>query len=411
MTKRYNRLAYILISILIISIIFTGCSSDTNNTKETNISTSDESKNEFNIDKLEVHFIDVGQADCILIKTPDNKVMVIDAGNNADSDLVVNYLKNQGVRSINYVIGTHPHEDHIGGLDAVIDSFAIKNVYMPKVLHNTKTFDDVIKAVKNKGLKIKTAKAGVELNLGENIETLMMSPNKKEYEELNNYSPIIYLKYSQSKFIFTGDAEKEVEHEVLSKGYNIKADVLKVGHHGSSSSTTDEFLNSISPEYAIICVGEENKYGHPHKETIEKLSKEGISIFRTDKVGTIVAVSDGNSISFNKKPLKKVVDNSQKPEQIDIEISSVDFKKEIVHITNNTSEDINMTGWKLVSVKGSQEFYFPNGFILKSNTSITIASGKAKGDLKWSDKTEYIWNNDGDMAELYDNKGKLIHNK
>ena len=249
---------------------------------------------------LKVHYIDVGQADSILIQQ-NGQNMLIDAGNNPDGNLVVNYLKNQGVSKLDYVIGTHPHEDHIGGLDVVIKTFSVGQIYMPKATSTTATFKDVVSAISSKGLKIKTPTVGSTINLGDATATIL-APNGSGYEDLNNESIVIKLKYGNNSFLFMGDAEDVSENQILAKQLDIKADVLKVGHHGSSSSTTSTFLNKVSPKYAVIMVGEGNTYGHPHKPTMDRLKGKGITVYRTDEAGTIVATSDGTKITFSAKP-------------------------------------------------------------------------------------------------------------
>lgn len=249
---------------------------------------------------LKVHYIDVGQADSILIQQ-NGQNMLIDAGNNPDGNLVVSYLKNQGVSKLDYVIGTHPHEDHIGGLDVVIKTFSIGQIYMPKATSTTATFKDVVSAISSKGLKIKTPTVGSTINLGDATATIL-APNSSGYEDLNNESIVIKLKYGNNSFLFMGDAEDVLENQILAKQLDIKSDVLKVGHHGSSSSTTSAFLNKVSPKYAVIMVGEGNTYGHPHKSTMDRLKSKEITVYRTDEAGTIVATSDGTKITFNAKP-------------------------------------------------------------------------------------------------------------
>jgi competence protein ComEC len=249
---------------------------------------------------LEVHFLDVGQADCILIKTPLQKVILIDSGKNSHENTVVSYIKSQGIDTIDAVVGTHPHEDHIGGLDAVINNFDIGKIFMPKVSHTTKTFEDVLNAVKNKGLKVTTAFAGTNIEVDTNLKVEMLSPNSETYDDMNNYSAVIKLSYNNTSFLFTGDAESISEQEMISKGYDLKADVLKVGHHGSATSTTALFLNKVSPQYAIISVGKENSYGHPDNLILNRLKTFGVEVFRTDEAGTIIATSDGETIKFDK---------------------------------------------------------------------------------------------------------------
>ncbi|MEG6566986.1 ComEC/Rec2 family competence protein [Thermoanaerobacterium saccharolyticum] len=251
---------------------------------------------------LKVHFIDVEQGDSIFIESPDGKTMLIDAGVPEMGKKVVEYIKSLGVTKIDILVGTHPHEDHIGGMDRVIESFEIGRFYMPRVTANTKTFEYVLNTAKNKGLKIDVAKAGVTLDLGPSVSAKMIAPNSSKYDDLNEYSAVIKLAYKSTSFLFTGDAGAESEKEMIERGYDLKSDVLKVGHHGSSTSTTASFLDDVSPKYAVISCGKGNDYGHPHSSTLKKLRNRNIPVYRTDECGTIIASSDGQNISFNVKP-------------------------------------------------------------------------------------------------------------
>jgi len=250
--------------------------------------------------KLKVNYIDVGQADSILIQQGSSS-MLIDAGNNEDSEIVKGYIANQGITKLDYVIGTHPHEDHIGGLDYVINSFQIGKIYLPKVTSTTKTFEDVVNAIKNKGMKATTPTPGESFKLGQAICTVF-APNGNGYKDTNNNSIVIKVTFGANSFLFTGDAEDVSEKEMLAKGYDLKADVLKIGHHGSYSSTSQEFLNKVRPKYAVVSVGVNNIYGHPNKESMDRLKTKNIPTYRTDESGTIIATSDGKGITFNVKP-------------------------------------------------------------------------------------------------------------
>ena len=249
---------------------------------------------------LKVHFINVGQADSILIQQ-GSKFMLIDAGNNGDGKLVKNYLLQQGVKKLDYVIGTHPHEDHIGGMDYIINDFKIGKIYLPKATSTTKTFGDVVAAIKNKGMKVTVPTPGETFSLG-SAKCTILAPNGSKYKDLNNYSVVVKLEFGSNSFLLTGDAEDISESEILAKGFNVKADVLKVGHHGSRSSTSDQFLAKVNPKFAVISTEIDNSYGHPHKETMDKLKNKNIPVYRTDELGTIIATSNGKTISFNTKP-------------------------------------------------------------------------------------------------------------
>lgn len=257
--------------------------------------------------KLTVSYIDVGQSDSILIQTPGGKNVLIDSGNNEDANTIVTYLKGKNISRLDYVIGTHSHEDHIGSMDTVINTFDIGNVVMPKETSNTQTFRDVMTTIANKGLKPIEAKAGVKLDFGSEIYAELLAPNSTRYKDINDYSAVLRLVYGKNTFLFTGDAEAKSESEMLHLGSQLKADVLKVPHHGSSSSSTAAFLKLVAPKYAVISVGQGNTYGHPTQEALDRLSSIGATIYRTDESGTIVCESDGTNITF------KTLNNSVQP--------------------------------------------------------------------------------------------------
>ncbi|TDX45520.1 MBL fold metallo-hydrolase [Orenia marismortui] len=356
---------------------------------------------------LKAHFIDVGQADSTLIQLPNNQNILIDGGNNSDASLIIRYLNNLHIKKIDYLIATHPHEDHIGGLDDIINNFKINKVYMPKVSHTSQSFKDLLLSISNKGLKINAAKAGISLLDDNKLHIKIIAPIKNYYEELNNYSVIAKITFDKTSILFTGDTESEVEKELLDTNYNLEADLLKVAHHGSNSSTTKSFLKKVNPKYAVISVGKNNNYGHPTKSTLRKLQQEDIKVFRTDKQGTIVAISNGKSISFNKKELStkdsKLIDSPLK-------ITKLDLKKELVIIKNSSNKKLDISNWKLISLRGKQEFIFPKGTVIRPGKNLTIVSGrrakKAKGQIVWTKK--YIWNNQGDFAQLYNSKNQLV---
>lgn len=244
---------------------------------------------------VKVHFIDVDQGDAILIQYKD-KNMLIDSSTQKAEDKFLDYLKKLNIKKFDAVIATHPDEDHIGNMDEVIKKYSITNFYAPKATSTTKAFESMIRELKNKDLKIKPLKAGSTIDFDSDIQLEVFAPNSDSYEDSNNYSPIIKLTYGNNSMLFTGDAEKLSEKETLKKGYNLESDVLKVGHHGSSTSTSKDFLKAVNPSIAIISCGKNNKYGHPHKETITSLEDSKVKYYRTDLDGTIVLVSDGTNI-------------------------------------------------------------------------------------------------------------------
>ncbi len=243
--------------------------------------------------KLVVHFIDVGQADAILVQTPAGETMLIDAGGNDDEKTICSYLQRHDIKKIQVLVGTHPHEDHIGAMDAVINAFPVENVYLPKIIHNTKTFADLLQAIKSRSMKIKTAQTGVSLPLS-GLSCVILSPKAREYEEINDYSAVIRITYGRQSFLFCGDAGEQVESEMLASGEDLSASIIKIGHHGSSSSSSYSFLRAVAPLYAVISCGQDNPYGHPHQETLAKLKRAGIEPWRTDQLGTIIITTDGS---------------------------------------------------------------------------------------------------------------------
>lgn len=246
--------------------------------------------------ELKVHFIDVGQADSILIQQ-GNENMLIDAGNNDDENTLKNYLAGLGVKELKYAIATHPHEDHIGSMDYIMNSLKVGQIYAPKVTASTKTYENLVNAVKNKGMQFKTPTVGEIFYVGQ-AKCTILAPNSSTYDDLNNYSIVVKVEFGNNSFLFTGDAEEASEKEMLSNGLSLKADVLKVGHHGSKSSSSNAFLNAVNPKYAVISVGKNNDYGHPNSETLARLNSRKVDVYRTDIHGTVIAVSDGDTIKI-----------------------------------------------------------------------------------------------------------------
>lgn len=242
---------------------------------------------------VSIYFIDVGQADSILIKSKDGNAL-IDAGNNEDGPLLVDYFKSLGVETFDYVIGTHAHEDHIGGMDDIIKSFEVKKYYMPNVATTTKTFEDVLDALETKNYKFSTPKIGEKFSMDDAIfEVIYVGEDESD---LNSTSIVLRMDHGENSFLFTGDSTTKIEKVILNS--NIDVDVLKVAHHGSTYSNSLDFLKKVSPEYAVIEVGKNNSYHHPHEAIIKRLDSLGASVYRTDESGTIIMESDGNALDI-----------------------------------------------------------------------------------------------------------------
>lgn len=249
---------------------------------------------------LEVHFIDVGQGDAVFIKCGEH-AMLIDAGDNSKGSAVQLYLTKQGVSKLDYVIGTHPDADHIGGLDVIITKFDCNTVIMPETERDTATYRDVIMAMEYKGYQNTPPVPGDSYQLGEAVFTII-APNRDYGEDYNNASVGLLLCHGDNRFIFTGDAESEAEEDMLLNGIDLSADVMKAGHHGSSSSGSAAFLDAVNPKYVVISCGEGNSYGHPHAEFLNALRERGVQVFRTDEQGSIAVTSDGKNLTWNCAP-------------------------------------------------------------------------------------------------------------
>jgi competence protein ComEC len=309
-----------LILILILILLMAGCGKPeehkavfTQNVNKVQIPVPPEGGEVWESGKLTVHYLNVGQGDCELLQLPNGQNMLIDAGPNAAAAELVAYLNRQGIKKIDYLEATHPHEDHIGGMDEVIQSFDIGIIYMPRVTTTTKSFENVADAIKAKGLKITPGKAGMTILDEDGLEISFLAPCGNSYEDINNWSIVTRVQFGNNSFMFTGDAEDLSENEMRRAGANLKADVLKVAHHGSYSSTSVDFLRAVAPRYAVITAAADNDYGHPHQITVNKLNSAGVGVFRTDQNGTVVISSNGNNLVISTVKTSMEAQNSSIP--------------------------------------------------------------------------------------------------
>lgn len=248
---------------------------------------------------LRFHFIDVGQGDSSLIITPNGKTILIDAGDEAHAKKVLSYVREQGIEKLDLVIATHPDADHIGGMDKVIKNFDIGVFAMPDVSAKTNQYKQIQRELKAKKMKATRLYQGDEVQIDDDIDFEILSPVKgKKYDDTNEYSIVAKIVYKDTSFILMGDATMENEVDIINNVPDIDIDVLKLGHHGSSTSSSDYFITKTSPNIAIISCGKNNKYGHPHQEVMRVLKKHGVTPYRTDEMGDIVITSDGKEIKF-----------------------------------------------------------------------------------------------------------------
>ena len=247
-------------------------------------------------ENLVVYFLDVGQADAAILQCGD-EVMMIDGGESSDSSLIYSYLtKTLGITHIDYMIATHPHADHIGGLSGALNACSVGVVYSPVTSYDSKQFSSLVKYVQKQGRELTVPEIGDSFAFGD-AQVQFLSP-MKEYSNINDCSIVVRITHGNNTFLFTGDAEWDAEHDMVDSGYDLSAAVLKVGHHGSDTSSSYVFLREVMPKYAVISCGKDNSYGHPTEAVLSRLRDVGAQVFRTDLQGDVVFVSDGTTLSF-----------------------------------------------------------------------------------------------------------------
>lgn len=244
---------------------------------------------------LEVHFLDAGQGDSILVRSED-KNMLIDAGTNEDEEMVVSYLKKLGIEHLDYIIATHPHIDHIGGMDAVMEKFSVGICFMPQETYNSESYHAVMEVMKEKKIKTRTPEFQENYEIGSGRFVFITPDSDKQYEDVNDSSLGIRLTNGKHSFLLCGDISTFLEKQILDSGISIRSDVMKLNHHGSSDSNSWNFIKEVSPSYVVVTCGRRNEFGHPHEKVMKRIKKIGAGIFRTDRQGTIVFFSDGERL-------------------------------------------------------------------------------------------------------------------
>jgi competence protein ComEC len=249
--------------------------------------------------KLIVHFLDIGQGDSIFIELPNGKTMLVDAGENYHGQGIIDYVQTVGYKQLDYVVATHPHEDHIGSMPYIVRNFEVGSIYMPDVTANTATFESLLKAIKAKNLRIKNGRTGVHVIRDGELTADIIAPDKPDESNLNNSSIVMLLTFGNVSFLLTGDAETKELNAIRA---DMHATVLKAGHHGSKTSTTQTLLKKISPDVTVISCGKNNDYGHPHRGVLAALSQRGAEIYRTDEDShiTVSCFADGYRVDTAK---------------------------------------------------------------------------------------------------------------
>ena len=314
---------------------------------------------------MRVHFIDVGQADSAFIELGNGQTMLIDAGRSGGD--VVDYIRNLQYETIDYVVASHPHDDHIGGMATVLNSFNIGKMYMPKQAHTISAFTNMLDVIENKGIDLYTAKAGTNILSSGNINIDVLAPFSESNSNLNNASAVVRITYGKTVMLFTGDAEQVIENQLLNSG--IDADVLKVGHHGAGSASSSSFIKAVSPDIAVISVGEGNSYGHPHADTLAILNEVGANIYRTDEQGTIVVTADQNKKITVDKKASTVKENAP---PVVVQTPTEKVEENQPPVSDNQSQVVYRT-------RTGKKYHRSGCSYLKSKIETTVSEAQAMG--------------------------------
>ncbi|MBQ1639314.1 MAG: MBL fold metallo-hydrolase [Ruminococcus sp.] len=290
MKQRFSTTVKMILACVLALALFCAC------TVTINLGGADTSAAPNSESKLIVHFLDVGQGDSIFIELPNGKTMLVDAGENYHGQGIIDYVQTIGYHKLDYVVATHPHEDHIGSMPYIVRNFEIGSIYMPDVTANTATFESLLKAIKAKGLRVKNGRTGVHIIKDGELTADIIAPDKPDESNLNNSSIVLLLTFGNVSYLLTGDAETKELNAIRA---DMHATVLKAGHHGSKTSTTQTLLKKISPSVTVISCGKNNDYGHPHAEVLKMLKSVNSSVYRTDRDQTVIVATDGSSLTVS----------------------------------------------------------------------------------------------------------------
>ncbi|WP_342541914.1 S-layer homology domain-containing protein [Paenisporosarcina sp. FSL H8-0542] len=361
---------------------------------------------------MKVHFLDVDQGDSILIQSPNGKNMLIDGGKKSEGTKVVSFLKSKGVSKLDYVVATHPDADHIGGLISVLNSISIGTFVDSGKVHTTETYKEMLNLIDVKNIKYIVPSVGDKLPVDSSMNVQVL--NAAEASDDNNEASIVLkMTYGSESFLFMGDAETATEAELVQK-YDMKATVLKAGHHGSNTSTSQLFLNEAKPVTTILSYGKDNSYGHPHSEVMNRLKAIGTKIYNTVDYCdiTVTTSGKGHTVANVCKPTTSPTPTPTpvpQPGTSSVKIVSKDLSGEVVGIKNTGTTTVNLNGWTLLSVQGNQTYKF-SSYNLAAGETVYVTSGpnakSVTGYLKWT--TANIWLNSGDPAKLLNAQGAVV---
>ena len=384
---------------------------------------------------LTIHFLDVGQGDSILLEHGADS-MLIDSGEIGKGDDVATYVKNEGIKSLDYVVATHPHSDHIGGMSVILNDFPIGHFIDSGYPYTSKTYENMLTTINKKNIPFVTPKRGEKIDFSSGISVQVLNPGSTYFtDDVNQNSVVLKVTDGKVTFLLMGDAGLGAESAIMKDGYDVNADILKVGHHGSRTASGVSLISAVSPAVSVIEVGAGNTYGHPHAEMLDRLQRAS-KVYRTDIDGTITITTDGSAYSISTQKTESVQGakstssgsvaysstsstTSPKTEptgsmtssstESTVHVSDLSLKDEWVKITNKGSSPVSLGGWKIEDEGSKHTYTFPS-YTLDAGSSVTVYTIKgtdSANELYWQLGSP-IWNNDGDTAYLYDNSGKLV---